>query len=298
VAAVGAMVAFGVGETGIANLRSPNVDHKLAAIAAAGSFVVLGTFAARRFASQIGHVIAARGGRSAGAAVRLVATCVGMVMVLFLTLGLLRIPVSQLLVGGAITGVILGIAAQQSLGNVFSGIVLLVAKPFGVGSYIRIHSGSLGGPFEGEVTALGLTYCLLDVDGLEMLIPNTQLLGSGVVRLPPKGAKAARDLYVNQAFPKRPPRSVWQHGAARRPASQVRRPREMVRRMRERAAQSRSDGGSRPQASPPAAAPPPPVFGRPAPPVRSRDSSARPPRSSGLPKNQPKDRRSGGRSNH
>jgi|GEM_PF-6059789 len=242
------MAAFAVGETGIANLRSHGVDHKVAAVAAAAAFVVLGTFASRRFAGQLGHVIAARGGRGAGAAVRLVATVVGMVLVIFLTFGLLRIPVSQLLLGGAITGVILGIAAQQSLGNVFSGIVLLVAKPFVVGNRIRIHSGAIGGPFEGEVTSIGLTYVLLDVDGLDMRVPNTQLLGSAVVRLPVKGTIAGRDLYVNRSMPKRPPRSTWQHAGQRRPRG-VRRPRELIRRMRARSSATDVGGPGAQEAS-------------------------------------------------
>jgi hypothetical protein len=39
-------------------------------------------------------------------------------------LSMLSVPVGHLLLGGAIAGVVLGIAAQQSLGNVFAGLVL------------------------------------------------------------------------------------------------------------------------------------------------------------------------------
>ena len=36
-------------------------------------------------------------------------------------------------VGGAFTAVVLGLAAQQTLGNLFAGMVLLTARPFRLG---------------------------------------------------------------------------------------------------------------------------------------------------------------------
>jgi small-conductance mechanosensitive channel len=64
------------------------------------------------------------------------------------TLALLTIPVQQLLVGGALTGVIVGIAAQQPLSNLFAGLVLLITRPLAVGQWVGIHSGALGGPWK------------------------------------------------------------------------------------------------------------------------------------------------------
>ena len=66
---------------------------------------------------------------------------VGYLVALLLALGLTNYPVGHLLLGGAILGVILGIAAQQSLGNVFAGLVLLAARPFTVRKLFSI-SGS------------------------------------------------------------------------------------------------------------------------------------------------------------
>ena len=50
---------------------------------------------------------------------------VGYLAVLLVALDLFEVPVGHLLVGGAVTGVVVGIAAQQSLGNLFAGLVLL-----------------------------------------------------------------------------------------------------------------------------------------------------------------------------
>jgi small-conductance mechanosensitive channel len=99
---------------------------------------------------------------------------------LLATLGLLSVPIQQLLLGGALTGVIVGIAAQQALGNVFAGLVLLLARPFNVDDAIRIRSGTLGGELLGRVIAVGLTYVTLETaDGL-LLVPNSVMLASGI----------------------------------------------------------------------------------------------------------------------
>jgi small-conductance mechanosensitive channel len=95
-------------------------------------------------------------------------------------LSMLSISVGHLLLGGAIAGVVIGIAAQQSLGNVFAGMVLLLARPFAVGNHIRVRSGALGGEFYGTVTSMSLTYVsVLTDDGL-LKVPNSSLLAAAV----------------------------------------------------------------------------------------------------------------------
>lgn len=74
---------------------------------------------------------------------------------------LFALPVRNLLVGGAVTGMILGIAAQQSLSNVFAGLVLFFARPYIPGEQVQIRSGALGGTLDGTVTSVGLHYATL-----------------------------------------------------------------------------------------------------------------------------------------
>jgi small-conductance mechanosensitive channel len=94
------------------------------------------------------------------------------------------VPLHRLLLGGALTGVVIGIAAQQALGNVFAGLVLLVARPFNVGDAIRVRSGSLGGELTGTVTGMGLTYVTLSTADGALAVPNNALLASAIGRLP------------------------------------------------------------------------------------------------------------------
>ena len=63
-----------------------------------------------------------------------------------------------LAVGGAFTAVIVGLAAQQTLGNLIAGTVLLSARPFRVGERVRLQGGGIAGQIEGIVSSLGLLY--------------------------------------------------------------------------------------------------------------------------------------------
>ena len=115
---------------------------------------------------------------AAGAAVRLVTTGVGYVIIICAELGLLDVSIDHLLVGAGLAGVILGIAAQQSLSNVFASMVLLLAKPFSVGERIRIRSGALGGIFDATVLGVSLTYVTVHTDDGILKIPNSVMLAT------------------------------------------------------------------------------------------------------------------------
>lgn len=88
-----------------------------------------------------------------------------------------------LAVGGAITAVILGLAAQQTIGNLIAGTVLLSARPFRVGDRVRMHAGGVAGQVEGTVASLGLLYTTLANGEDRILVPNNVVLAGAVVPL-------------------------------------------------------------------------------------------------------------------
>jgi small conductance mechanosensitive channel len=87
-----------------------------------------------------------------------------------------------LAVGGAFTAVIFGLAAQQTLGNVFAGMVLISARSFRVGDRVRLQAGAIGVQ-EGIVSSLGLLYTTLTSGADQIMIPNNQVLAAVVVPL-------------------------------------------------------------------------------------------------------------------
>jgi len=88
-----------------------------------------------------------------------------------------------LAVGGAFTAVIVGLAAQQTLGNLFAGLVLLSTRPFRVGERVRLVGGALAGSLEGIVSSLGLFYTDLVSGADRIMVPNSMLLNVAVIPL-------------------------------------------------------------------------------------------------------------------
>jgi small conductance mechanosensitive channel len=88
-----------------------------------------------------------------------------------------------LAVGGAVGAVVLGLAAQQTLGNVIAGVVLIGVRPFKVGDRVRLQAGALAGQVEGIVSSLGLLYTTLAQAGDSVMVPNNVVLSAAVVPL-------------------------------------------------------------------------------------------------------------------
>ncbi len=88
-----------------------------------------------------------------------------------------------LAVGGAITAVVVGLAAQQTFGNVLAGLVLVSARPFRVGDRVRLQAGGVAGQLEGVVTSVGLLYTIFAQGEDSMMVPNSVVLSAAVVPL-------------------------------------------------------------------------------------------------------------------
>jgi small conductance mechanosensitive channel len=88
-----------------------------------------------------------------------------------------------LAVGGAITAVVFGLAAQQTLGNLIAGMVLISARPFKVGDRVRLQAGGLAGQIEGVVASLGLLYTTFAQGEDSIMVPNNVVLTAAVVPL-------------------------------------------------------------------------------------------------------------------
>jgi small-conductance mechanosensitive channel len=150
----------------------------LAAFFTFGLIAVIGLAARARTALQ--PLI----GQAHAGVLRYVLLLAGVFAILTITLAVIGVSPDKLVVGGAVTGVLLGIAAQQSLANLFAGLVLLFASPFRVGDHVRFRAGALSGEIEGVVTDLSLTYVRLETDQGRVLLPNAQALAAAVLLIP------------------------------------------------------------------------------------------------------------------
>lgn len=178
-----ALVALGLGRA-FGKINRSSVEQKLIVWAAALALVVAGAYAIAHLSRAVGRAVARRSSIGTGASIRLVTNGVGYIVLIFLLLTVLGVSLDHLLIGAGVAGIILGVAAQQSLGNIFAAVVMLVARPFVVGDMIRIRSG-VTGVLDVRVLGIGLTYVTVETDDGILRVPNSLLLAAGIGQLRP-----------------------------------------------------------------------------------------------------------------
>jgi small-conductance mechanosensitive channel len=89
-----------------------------------------------------------------------------------------------LLTGASIVSVVLGLAAQSTLGNMVSGIAILFYRPFRVGDTIIVAVP--GGSEKGIVQQISLGYTVIVTeDHRRIMVPNGVALGTTIINLTP-----------------------------------------------------------------------------------------------------------------
>ena len=75
-----------------------------------------------------------------------------------------------------ISGLVIGFAASNLIGNVIAGIYLAITRPFRIGDRIKVFNG------DGKVSDIGLLYTRLLLDnGDEMLASNSSMVNTNII---------------------------------------------------------------------------------------------------------------------
>lgn len=109
----------------------------------------------------------------------------------------LGVSVGPLLTALGVGGLAVALALQDTLGNLFAGIHLLLEKPFAIGHFVRIEGGE-----EGWVQDIGWrTTRLLTLADHTVVIPNAKIAGSKIINmnLPDPRVRVERQLGVSYA---------------------------------------------------------------------------------------------------
>jgi small conductance mechanosensitive channel len=152
-------------------------------IVAVVALVILGWALARNLGRAVGPTMLRRLDPGSAGTVGFLVRLVTLVFTVLVALRFAGLRPETLAVGGAITAVVLGLAAQQTVGNLIAGTVLLSARPFRVGDRVRMHAGGVAGTVEGTVTSLGLLYTILSNGEDRIMVPNNVVLAAAVVPL-------------------------------------------------------------------------------------------------------------------
>lgn len=123
------------------------------------------------------------------------------VLVVGMLSALLVIPQVRVVAGGvlassAVIAVVLGFAAQRTLGNAIAGILIAFTQPLRLGDVVEI------GGVEGVVEEIGLTYTWIKTDDNDRLaVPNDKLasdtIRNSTIRSPEKLAQVTLQVPLN-----------------------------------------------------------------------------------------------------
>jgi small-conductance mechanosensitive channel len=101
---------------------------------------------------------------------------------LLVVVGLFTDNIGSILVGAGFLGIVVGMAARQTLGAVLAGFVLMFSKPFEVGDWVVI------GEDEGIVSEITIVNTRIQsVDGEYVVIPNDLVSGNPVINRTRRG---------------------------------------------------------------------------------------------------------------
>lgn len=109
-------------------------------------------------------------------------------IVVYLAMKVWSVDATGWLASAGILGIIVGLAAQDSLSNLFAGASILADGPYKIGDYINLDTGE-----RGRVTSIGLRSTrLMTRDDIEIIIPNSAMGRATIVNETGGPARAQR----------------------------------------------------------------------------------------------------------
>ncbi len=97
-------------------------------------------------------------------------------LTLLIALDILGIPMTSVVAALGVAGLALSLALQDILSNVFSGMTVLISRPFSSGDFVELAESS------GEVTDIGLFYTsIITPDKKIIHIPNKDVCSSRII---------------------------------------------------------------------------------------------------------------------
>ncbi|MDG6913641.1 MAG: mechanosensitive ion channel family protein [Nitrososphaerota archaeon] len=161
--------------------------------------IVAGYLAIGIVANEIRRGVSKTSGRERGATVAIAFRFIGYIGLAFVALALAGVTGTELLAGGTVTGLVAGLASQQTLSNMFAGLLILTSRPFLVGNRITISTWQWGFDipsyppkffsdnllipgYTGVVEDIRLNYTTLRLDeGVQVKVPNSIVIQASVL---------------------------------------------------------------------------------------------------------------------
>lgn len=168
-----------------AALKLLNINKDLTVWILALLTIVFGVGITLLISRAIKEYIIVNGVKQEAGTISLLFEIIAYSLIAIVALYLVHVNVTGLLVSAGFLGIVLGLAAQATLGNVFSGISMILAKPLEPGDYVTLqtwqynkmpstypHEEYIPG-YSGTVRKIGLLYTeLIDDYNEPLYVPN------------------------------------------------------------------------------------------------------------------------------
>ncbi len=116
------------------------------------------------------------------------------ILLLLIVSQMIGIPIAGFISLLSIVGLAISLAIQDTLANLFNGLILVSTKPFKTGEYVQI------GDEEGKVLSINtMTTTLLTVDNKEVIIPNSTVAKEEIINYDRTGERRL-DLKFDVAY--------------------------------------------------------------------------------------------------
>ena len=101
-----------------------------------------------------------------------------LILLVIFILALWGVRVTALVASLGIAGIVIGLALQTTLANIFGGIALIIDGSFKIGDFIELETGEAG-----EIIDVGLRSTRIKSfdEGNEIIVPNSSLMNSKII---------------------------------------------------------------------------------------------------------------------
>jgi small-conductance mechanosensitive channel len=110
---------------------------------------------------------------------------IGYLLVLLFSASAAGYNLSGFLAGGTVVTVVIGLAAQSSLSNIFAGLILTASRAFSVGDMITVRTWAFSGiEYTGTIHDITLIYTTLATPAGKVKIPNARMVDAALTSAP------------------------------------------------------------------------------------------------------------------
>ena len=88
----------------------------------------------------------------------------------------IRAVAAGILASSAVVGIVVGFAAQRTIGNFIAGLLIAISQPIRLGDYVETEG------FTGVVEEIGLTYTFIRLDDNDRLVVPNEKIASDTIR--------------------------------------------------------------------------------------------------------------------